>query len=75
MPRDAEGKGDATPLLIAGAMVGVIGALLAMMGLVNSVDAHYVTRREYEATMVSINQHLERLEPSRTEHAPASDRR
>jgi hypothetical protein len=42
-------------LVLAGAVMGVLGVLLTLFALVSSVDAHYVTRKEYEATLASIN--------------------
>jgi hypothetical protein len=45
-------------LLVAGAVVGVLGVLLTLFALVGQLDARYPTRREYESTLASINQQL-----------------
>jgi hypothetical protein len=45
-------------LVAAGAVAGVLGILLTLFLLVGQVDAHYVTRKEYEATLLSINTQL-----------------
>jgi len=45
-------------LVIAGAVVGVLGVLLTLFALVGQLDARYPTRREYEATLASINSQL-----------------
>ena len=45
-------------LVIAGAVVGVLGVLLTLFALVGQLDSRYPTRREYEATLASINQQL-----------------
>lgn len=58
----SEGKRDSGPLLIAGAMFGVITTLAMLLALVQSVDARYVTRREFDATLSAINGRLERIE-------------
>jgi hypothetical protein len=45
-------------LVIAGAVVGVLGVLLTLFALVGQLDSRYPTRREYEATLASINSQL-----------------
>jgi len=45
-------------LVIAGAVVGVLGVLLTLFALVGQLDARYPTRREYDATLASINSQL-----------------
>jgi hypothetical protein len=45
-------------LVVAGAVVGVLGVLLTLFALVGQLDARYPTRREYEATLASINLQL-----------------
>ena len=44
--------------MVAGAVAGVLGILLTLFLLVGQVDAHYVTRKEYEATLQSIDRQL-----------------
>lgn len=56
---DKAGRSD---YIIAGAVIGVIGTLLALMGLVSAVDARYVTRKEYEATIVSTDKRLQTIQ-------------
>ncbi len=43
---------------VFGAVIGVLATLVTLLALVSQVDAHYVTRREYEATLVSIQSQL-----------------
>lgn len=43
---------------VLGAVLGVLVTLGTLLALVSQVDAHYVTRREYEATQVSIENRL-----------------
>ena len=43
---------------MAGAVLGVLGVLLTLFALVGQLDARYPTRREYEATLASINLQL-----------------
>jgi hypothetical protein len=45
-------------LLIAGAVVGVLGVLLTLFALVGQLDARYPTRREYDATLAHISLQL-----------------
>ena len=45
-------------LVVAGAVVGVLGVLLTLFALVAQLDARYPTRREYESTLASINVQL-----------------
>ena len=45
--------------VIAGAVLGVIVTLATLAALVSQIDGHYVTRREYEATLLSIKTQLE----------------
>jgi len=45
-------------LVVAGAVLGVLGVLLTLFALVGQLDARYPTRREYEATLASINSQL-----------------
>lgn len=44
--------------LVAGAMLGVLLTLGAVFALVAQADGHYVTRREYDATLRSIDVQL-----------------
>lgn len=48
-------------LVVAGAVVGVLGVLLTLFALVGQLDARYPTRREYESTLASINQKLSEI--------------
>lgn len=43
---------------LAGALIGVGGTVLAVVGLLSSFDSRYVTRREYDATLLDIRQQL-----------------
>jgi hypothetical protein len=43
---------------IAGAVIGVLGVLLTLLALVGQMDSRYPTRREYDATLASINLRL-----------------
>lgn len=45
-------------LVIAGAVLGVLGVLLTLFALIGQMDARYPTRREYDATLASINNQL-----------------
>lgn len=58
--------------LIAGAVLGVITILGAMFLLVGQVDAHYVTRREYEATLVDIHNQLAEIKTDLRAHITAN---
>ncbi len=58
----ADVKGARTEYVIAGAVLGVITTLLTLMGLVSAVDARYVTRKEFEQTIVSTNQRLQTIQ-------------
>jgi len=44
--------------VIAAAVLGVLGTLATLLVLMSQVESHYVTRREYEATLVSIQRQL-----------------
>ena len=55
-------------LLIAGAVVGVLGVLLTLFALVGQLDARYPTRREYDATLASINLRLGEIKADLREH-------
>lgn len=57
-----EGSGTRSDYVVAGAVLGVIVTLLTLMGLVSAVDARYVTRKEYEQTIVSTNQRLQTIQ-------------
>jgi len=59
-------------LLIAGAVVGVLGVLLTLFALVSSVDAHYVTRKEYEATLLAIHSDLTEIRSDLRAHMSQS---
>lgn len=49
---------DRSKELVAGAVVGVLATLLLLASLVDAGDSHYVTRKEYESTLVSIKADL-----------------
>jgi hypothetical protein len=51
-------QSERVSLVVAGAVVGVLGVLLTLFALVGQLDARYPTRREYESTLASINTQL-----------------
>lgn len=48
--------------LVAAAVIGVLSTLALLLGLMAAVDGRYVGRREYDATMHSIDGRLARIE-------------
>ena len=52
--------------MLFGAIVGVIGTLGLLLALVSAIDGRYVGRREYDATMSSIDKRLARIEAAVT---------
>jgi len=48
-------------LVVAGAVLGVLGVLLTLFALVGQMDGRYPTRREYDATLSSINCQLSEI--------------
>lgn len=47
---------------IAGAVLGVITTLVALLALVSFADERWVTRREYNATLQRMDHQLDRIE-------------
>ncbi len=62
--------------VVAAGVLGVLGTLATLLMLVSQVDAHYVTRREYEATLVSIHDQLTTIQSTvnRDREARKADR-
>jgi len=54
--------GEKAATAVFGAILGVLVTLGTLLALVSQVDAHYVTRREYEATMGSIETRLSTIQ-------------
>lgn len=52
--------------MLFGAIVGVLGTLSLLLALVSAIDGRYVGRREYDATMSSIDKRLARIEAAVT---------
>jgi len=50
--------GERASLVIAGAVVGVLGVLLTLFGVIDKLDGRYLPRKEYESTLASINVQL-----------------
>ena len=48
-------------MLMLGAAVGVLFVVASIFGVVWQADEHFVTRREYTATLTSINDRLREL--------------
>ena len=61
---------DRAAPVVAGAVLGVLSTLLVLATLLASLDGHYVTRREYEATLVGIRTELTYLRENAVQ-APA----
>jgi hypothetical protein len=61
-------------LVIAGAVVGVLGVLLTLFALVGQLDARYPTRREYEATLASINNQLGEIKAELQANRPRNEK-
>lgn len=61
MPGSEKQPADASTL-VAGAVVGVLVTLASLLAFAAAADGHFVTRREYQVTLVEINRRLDRID-------------